>query len=187
MKNYYQVLGLEEEATIEDIKTAYKEYVVKFHPDKHNGDEFFKARFQEIQEAYEYLIKKRDTSYIEEPTIMNFNISSDEIIVGDKVIVSWEIKNVYNITLLVKTTNGIDKYSNLPSKGEMAIAPQSQDMNVGLSIIANNNIAEIASNKLIHLRNPPNQFEDSIGFKLIWWGIVVIGIIGIISIIFSNL
>lgn len=187
MKNYYQVLGLEEEATIEEIKAAYKEYVIKFHPDKHNGDNFFKERFQEIQEAYEYLIKKRGISYTEEPIIMNFNISSDEIIIGDKVIVSWEIKNVYNITLLVKTTNGIDEYSNLPSKGEMAIAPQSQDMNVGLSIIANNNIAEIASNKLIHLRNPPNQFEDSTGFKLIWWGIVAIGIIGIISIIFSNL
>lgn len=187
MKNYYQTLGLEDDATLDEIKVAYKEYVIKFHPDKHNGDEFFKIRFQEIQEAYEYLIKKRETSYTEEPIIMNFNISSDEIIVGDKVIVSWEIKNVYNITLLVKTTNGIDKYTNLPSKGEMALAPQSQDMNVGLSIIANNNIAEIASNKLIHLRNPPNQFEDSIGFKLIWWGIVVIGIIGIISIIFSNL
>ena len=54
-KNYYQVLGLDENASLEDIKKAYKKYAVKFHPDKNNGDEFFTERFQEVQEAYEYL------------------------------------------------------------------------------------------------------------------------------------
>ena len=56
-KNYYQVLGLDENASLEDIKKAYKKYAVKFHPDKNNGDEFFTERFQEVQEAYEYLCK----------------------------------------------------------------------------------------------------------------------------------
>ena len=54
-KNYYQMLGLEEGASLEEIKAAYRKYAIKFHPDKQNGDEFFKERFQEIQEAYEYL------------------------------------------------------------------------------------------------------------------------------------
>lgn len=55
MKNYYQVLGLNESATFDEVRQAYLKYANKFHPDKHNDDVFFKERFQEIQEAYEYI------------------------------------------------------------------------------------------------------------------------------------
>ena len=48
MKNYWQILGLEEGATLNEIKSAYKQYAKKFHPDLHHDDEFFKERFQEI-------------------------------------------------------------------------------------------------------------------------------------------
>lgn len=62
MDNHYcKILGLEKGASQEDIKKAYKKYAAKFHPDKHGGDDFFKERFQEIQEAYEYL-KKSNTN-----------------------------------------------------------------------------------------------------------------------------
>ncbi len=55
-KNYYQVLGLKDGASLEEIKKAYKDYVKHYHPDKHGNSEFFKKRFQEVQEAYDYLI-----------------------------------------------------------------------------------------------------------------------------------
>ena len=62
IKNYYLILGLNPFASNEEIKKAYKLYASKFHPDKHQGDNFFEDRFKEIAEAYEYLsdpIKKR--------------------------------------------------------------------------------------------------------------------------------
>ena len=56
IKNYYQVLGLKEGATREEIKKAYKDYIKHFHPDLHKNSDFFKKRFQEVQEAYDYLM-----------------------------------------------------------------------------------------------------------------------------------
>jgi DnaJ-domain-containing protein 1 len=55
MKNYYQILGLERNASKDEIKKAYRIYATKFHPDKQNGDKFFEERFKEILEAYEIL------------------------------------------------------------------------------------------------------------------------------------
>lgn len=54
-KNYYQILGLQKDATSEEIKKAYKLYAFKFHPDKQDGDKFFEERFKEIKEAYDIL------------------------------------------------------------------------------------------------------------------------------------
>ncbi len=54
-KNYYQILGLEWNASFEDIRKAYRTYAAKFHPDKHEGDAFFEERFKEVKEAYEIL------------------------------------------------------------------------------------------------------------------------------------
>lgn len=55
MTNHYQVLGVPQNATSEQIKAAYREFAKHFHPDMHQNSEFFKRRFQEVQKAYEVL------------------------------------------------------------------------------------------------------------------------------------
>jgi curved DNA-binding protein CbpA len=55
MKDYYYILGVSKNASLEEIKSAFRKLSLKFHPDKNNGDEFFTERFKEIQEAYEIL------------------------------------------------------------------------------------------------------------------------------------
>jgi len=56
-------LGVDKNASKEEIKSAYRKLAGKYHPDKVNylGDEFkelAEARFKEIQEAYQKLMYK---------------------------------------------------------------------------------------------------------------------------------
>lgn len=52
MKDPYQILGLEQSATEEEIKKTYRKLAMEHHPDRNGGDD---SRFKEIAEAYEIL------------------------------------------------------------------------------------------------------------------------------------
>jgi curved DNA-binding protein len=54
-KDYYKTLGVNRNATQEEIKKAYRKLAVKFHPDKNKGDKSAEERFKEINEANEVL------------------------------------------------------------------------------------------------------------------------------------
>ena len=53
-KNYYKTLGVDRNASEQDIKKVYKRMAFKFHPDK-NKDPGTEEKFKEIAEAYEVL------------------------------------------------------------------------------------------------------------------------------------
>lgn len=53
---YLRVLGLAEDATEEDIRKMYRELAKILHPDRHNNNETAKKKFQELNEAYEFLM-----------------------------------------------------------------------------------------------------------------------------------
>src|SRR5258706_3317733 len=53
--DFYIILGLEREATVGDIKRAYKRLARRFHPDINPGDRMAATQFRQIAEAYETL------------------------------------------------------------------------------------------------------------------------------------
>jgi curved DNA-binding protein len=54
-KDYYKILGVDRNADDKDIKRAYRQLALKYHPDKNPGDKQAEERFKEINEAYEVL------------------------------------------------------------------------------------------------------------------------------------
>jgi DnaJ-class molecular chaperone len=54
MKDYYAVLGIASNASVDEVKTAYRKLASQLHPDKNSSSEA-PAMFRRVQEAYERL------------------------------------------------------------------------------------------------------------------------------------
>ncbi len=54
-RDYYEVLGVEKNASADEIKKAYRKAAVKYHPDKNPGDKEAEEKFKEAAEAYDVL------------------------------------------------------------------------------------------------------------------------------------
>jgi len=63
VRNPYEVLGVREGASVEEIKRAYRELVRKYHPDQYRNNplsDLAEEKLKEINEAYDYLMKKAE-------------------------------------------------------------------------------------------------------------------------------
>ena len=54
-RDYYEVLEVTKESTVEEIKKAYRKKAIQYHPDKNPGDKVAEEKFKEINEAYAVL------------------------------------------------------------------------------------------------------------------------------------
>ena len=54
-RDYYEVLGVEKNASPDQIKSAYRKKAVRYHPDKNKGDKGAEEKFKEASEAYHVL------------------------------------------------------------------------------------------------------------------------------------
>lgn len=55
MADYYKLLGVNKNATQDELKKAYRKLAMKYHPDKNNGDKEIEQKFKEINAAYDVL------------------------------------------------------------------------------------------------------------------------------------
>ena len=54
-KDYYKLLGVERNASGDDIKKAFRKQALKYHPDRNQGNKQAEEKFKDLNEAYEVL------------------------------------------------------------------------------------------------------------------------------------
>lgn len=54
-KDYYEILGVDRNADLQEIKRAYRRLALKYHPDRNPGDKEAEEKFKEAAEAYSVL------------------------------------------------------------------------------------------------------------------------------------
>lgn len=76
-KDYYNILGIQKNASDEEIKKAYKKLAIKYHPDKNKGNKIAEEKFKEINEAYEILSSPDKKRNYDALGSTNFNENND--------------------------------------------------------------------------------------------------------------
>ena len=89
--NPYEVLGVSRNASIDEIKKAYRELSRKYHPDSYVGNplsSLAEEKFEQVQEAYDAIMKEKNGDYNYADNYNNNGYSNSE---------SGEMAEVYNL------------------------------------------------------------------------------------------
>ena len=89
--NPYEVLGVSRNASIDEIKRAYKELSRKYHPDSYVGNplsSLAEEKFKQVQEAYDAIMKEKNGDFNYTDNYNNSGYSNGE---------SGEMAEVYNL------------------------------------------------------------------------------------------
>ena len=89
--NPYEVLGVSRNASIDEIKRAYKELSRKYHPDSYVGNplsSLAEEKFKQVQEAYDAIMKEKNGDYNYADNYNSNGYSNGE---------SGEMADVYNL------------------------------------------------------------------------------------------
>ncbi|MFM8711253.1 MAG: molecular chaperone DnaJ [Sphingomonadales bacterium] len=54
-RDYYEILGVNKSASVDEIKKSYRKVAMQYHPDRNPGDKAAEEKFKEAAEAYEIL------------------------------------------------------------------------------------------------------------------------------------
>lgn len=76
-KDYYAILGLDRNASEEDIKKAFRKLALQYHPDRNPGDKAAEEKFKEINEAYQVLSDPNKKAQYDQFGTTDFNGQGD--------------------------------------------------------------------------------------------------------------
>ena len=62
MRDLYEILGVDNNATRDEIKKSYRKLALKYHPDRNPDDQEAEKNFKEAAEAYSVLSARRPST-----------------------------------------------------------------------------------------------------------------------------
>jgi hypothetical protein len=169
MKDYYYILGVNQNASTKEIKDAYRKLSKKFHPDVNDGDIFFERRFKEIQEAYEYLMKLNNSNSTSEdnetlPQIIVFKTDKNFYCVGDTINLLWE--SIYG------NVATINLFGNVNLSGNKQFIIKEPKDNLELILIIKNGESVVTKKVYIKVLES-NVFKKNDSFKINYWFLII--------------
>jgi len=78
-KDYYEILGIDKDASEKEIKLAYRKLAKKYHPDLNRTDSNANEKFIELKEAYDTLIDPAKRKFYDEAGYDPSNIDMSDI------------------------------------------------------------------------------------------------------------
>lgn len=101
-KDYYNILGVDKNASEDDIKMAYKKLAMKYHPDRNPNNSEAEEKFKEIKNAYESLVNKNNLS----SSLGDFNFN--DMSFSDFINTSSGLDDVFKIIFSKEFGDNID-------------------------------------------------------------------------------
>ncbi len=160
-RDYYEILGVDKKATIDDIKSSYRKLAMKYHPDK-NKDHDAEEKFKEISEAYAVLCDQNkrqqydrfghtgiDQRYSQEDIFrgINFEDILREVGIGRHSF-GKGMESVFNIFFGNSGMGGPGRGRNVPDRG--------RDILYGLTL----DLEDIVDGKTVELEIPRTDMCD---------------------------
>jgi len=164
MDNLYDILGVTQDATPDQIKKAYRQKAMNLHPDKTQGNEVLCDQFKEVKHAYNVLSDSiRRKIYDSEGTDDNDPLFIDAIkkITESIIGIIETTEDIENHDLLALLQMNIGNYinSNEQTKADLIIGRRKY---------------EKVSKKFIKRRGGFNIFTTAIQAKMDWYDKTVI-------------
>lgn len=130
-KSLYDILGVSKDASLLEVKVAYRLLSKKFHPDVNDGSKESEEKFKKISEAYEVLSsKERRKDYDETGTINKGDFDSRFGSFMDKVIMPLILSqsNIENIDMIQEMKEAMVKIREIVKKEYDSVQEESEKM-----------------------------------------------------------
>ena len=108
--NPYEVLGVSRNASLDEIKKAYRELSRKYHPDSYVGNplsSLAEEKFEQVQEAYDAIMKEKNGDYNYASNYNNNGYNN-----GD----SGEMAEVYNLLGRRSYSQALRRLDSMPNR-----------------------------------------------------------------------